>query len=139
MAKVKKDETVTLIDSNFKKYLINTSSKTDKYKGVGVFDPKILIGKEIGKQIEIGNKKFWVLTPSLMDKLEGLKRKAQIILPRDAAQIIVNCSIESGNKVLEAGIGSGSLTIASQRESLRGRWQLLQMETFGVWHLSFII
>ena len=55
---------------------------------------------------------FWILQPSLMDKLQGLKRKAQIILPRDSAHIILNCSIESGNTVLEAGIGSGSLTIA---------------------------
>lgn len=111
MNKVKKDETVVLIDNNYKKYLISTGSKTDKYKGVGVFDPSILIGKEYGKQVEIGNKKFWVLPPSLLDKLDGLKRKAQIILPRDAAHIILNCSIESGSKVLEAGIGSGSLTI----------------------------
>jgi tRNA (adenine57-N1/adenine58-N1)-methyltransferase len=44
--------------------------------------------------------------------LQALKRKAQIILPRDCAQIISNCSIESNQKVLEAGIGSGSLTIA---------------------------
>ena len=67
---------------------------------------------EYGKQIEIGNKQFWILSPSLQDKLQSLKRRAQIILPRDAAQIIMNCSIESGNTVLEAGIGSGSLTIA---------------------------
>ncbi|MCK4365001.1 MAG: tRNA (adenine-N1)-methyltransferase [Thermoplasmatales archaeon] len=112
MTKVKKDETVVLIDENYNKYLISTGSKTDKYKGIGVFDPSILVGKEIGKQIEIGSKKFWLLNPSLQDKLQGLKRKAQIILPRDAAQIIMNCSIESGQKVLEAGIGSGSLTTA---------------------------
>jgi len=110
--KVKKDETVVLIDKNYKKYLISTSAKTDKYKGVGVFDPSILIAKEYGKQIEIGNKNFWLLKPSLSDKLEGLKRKAQIILPRDAAQILISCSIEPGSRVLEAGIGSGSLTIA---------------------------
>ena len=112
MIKIKKDETVVLIDSNYNKYLISTFSKIDKYKGIGVFDPSILIGKEIGKQIDIGSKKFWILKPSLQDKLQGLKRKAQIILPRDAAQILVNCSIEPGQKVLEAGIGSGSLTIA---------------------------
>jgi tRNA (adenine57-N1/adenine58-N1)-methyltransferase len=41
-----------------------------------------------------------------------LKRRAQIILPKDAAHIIINCSIESGKTVLEAGIGSGSLTMA---------------------------
>ena len=112
MVKVKKDEMVVLIDKNYKKYLILTSSKTDKYKGIGVFDPSILIGKEVGKQVEIGSKNFWLLKPSLQDKLEGLKRKAQIILPRDAAQILMNCSIEPGHIVLEVGIGSGSLTTA---------------------------
>jgi tRNA (adenine57-N1/adenine58-N1)-methyltransferase len=112
MTKVKKGETIVLIDKSYKKYLISTNLKTDKYKGIGVFNPEILIGQEIGKIIEIGSKKFWILYPSLQDKLQGLKRMAQIILPRDSAQIIINCSIEPGHKVLEAGIGSGSLTIA---------------------------
>ena len=112
MVKVKKNETVVLIDDSYRKYLINTSWKIDKYKGVGVFNPADLIGREIGKKTKIGNKEFWLLEPSVMDKLQGLKRKAQIILPRDVAHIILNCSIQSGSIVLEAGIGSGSLTIA---------------------------
>ncbi len=110
--KVKKDDFVVLIDSNLKKFIVDTSGKTDKIKGIGVFDPKKLVGEEYGKQLEIGSKQFWILEPSVMDKLQTLRRRAQIILPRDSAQIITNCSIESGNKVLEAGIGSGSLTIA---------------------------
>jgi tRNA (adenine57-N1/adenine58-N1)-methyltransferase len=110
--KVKKNDTVVLIDSNYRKFLVDTNGKTDKIKGVGVIDPFILVGKKYGEQIEIGNKQFWVLPPSLQDKLQGLKRLAQIILPRDSAHIIMNCSIESGHKVLEVGIGSGSLTIA---------------------------
>lgn len=109
---VKKGETVVLIDSSYQKYFINTNGKTDKFKGVGVIDPGFLIDLELGKKIEIGNKEFWILRPSVMDRLEGLKRKAQIILPRDSAHIILNCSIEPGHSVLEAGIGSGSLTIA---------------------------
>jgi tRNA (adenine57-N1/adenine58-N1)-methyltransferase len=110
--KVKKDDFIVLIDESYKKSILNVNGKTDKYKGVGVLNPSTLIGKEYGKQIQIGNKQFWILEPSLKDKLNCLKRRAQIILPRDAAQIIMNCSISSGNIVLEAGIGSGSLTIA---------------------------
>ena len=110
--KVKKNETVVLIDDCYTKYIINTSYKTDKYKGVGVFNPADLIGKEIGKKIKIGNKEFWLLRPSVMDKIQGLRRKAQIILPKDSAHIILYCSIGSGYSVLEAGIGSGSLTVA---------------------------
>lgn len=110
--KVKKNDTVVLIDSAYRKFFVYTNGKTDKIKGVGVIDPSTLIDKTYGKQLKIGNKQFWILSPSLQDKLQGLKRRAQIILPRDAAHIIMNCSIESGHKVLEAGIGSGSLTIA---------------------------
>jgi len=109
---VKKNDVVVLIDSNLRKIIVDTASKTDRIKGVGVLDPSTLAGKEYGKQHEIGNKKFWILTPSLQDKLQGLNRLAQIILPRDAAHILMNCSIESGQTVMEAGIGSGSLTIA---------------------------
>ena len=110
--KVVEGESVVLIDSAHRKFIIDTNGKTDKFKGVGVIDPGSLVGKHYGEKIEIGNKEFWVLKPSLLDKLQALKRRAQIILPKDAAHIIMNCSVESGNTVLEAGIGSGSLTVA---------------------------
>jgi tRNA (adenine57-N1/adenine58-N1)-methyltransferase len=109
--KVKKDDKVVLIDQSFNKYIIEIIDKTDKYKGIGVFNPLTLIDKTYGKKLQIGNKEFWILSPSVQDKLACIKRRAQIILPRDASHIILNCSIESGNTVLEAGIGSGSLTI----------------------------
>lgn len=109
---VKFGDSVVLIDSSFRKYIIHTDGKTDKYKGIGVFDPGTLVGKFPGENVKIGNKNYWILKPSLMDKLTALKRNAQIILSRDAALIIMNCAIESGATVLEAGIGSGSLTIA---------------------------
>jgi tRNA (adenine57-N1/adenine58-N1)-methyltransferase len=112
LKKVKKDDTVVLIDESYRKTIIEVKSPTDKFKGVGVFNPSDLIGKKYGEQIKIGNKQFWILTPSVQDKLQALKRHAQIILPRDSAHIIMNCSIESGFNILEAGIGSGSLTIA---------------------------
>ncbi|MFH1102100.1 MAG: tRNA (adenine-N1)-methyltransferase [Methanobacteriota archaeon] len=109
---VEPGDRVVLIDASYRKFIIDTTGKTDKVKGVGVFDPKTLVDTVYGDQITLGNKQFWVLAPSLQDKLQGLKRKAQIILPRDAAHIIMNCSIETGQTVFEAGIGSGSLTIA---------------------------
>ena len=108
---ISKGDKVVLIDSKYKKYIISILDDTDKYKGVGVFNPISLEGKKFGEFIKIGNKEFWILKPSLMDKLQALKRKAQIILPRDAAHIVINCSIKSGDNILEAGIGSGSLTI----------------------------
>jgi len=110
--KVKKNDVVVLIEDSGRRYFVNTGGKTDKIKGIGVFDPAILVGKRIGSNIQIGDKKYFIFQPSLNDKLLGLKRKAQIILPKDIAHILLECSIQSGHNVLEAGIGSGSLTTA---------------------------
>jgi len=109
---VEPDDIVVLVDERLRKIIVDTRGKTDKIRGVGVIDPKTLIGKTYGEKLTIGSKLFWLLQPSLQDKLQGLYRQAQIILPRDAAHILMNCAIEPGQTVLEAGIGSGSLTIA---------------------------
>jgi tRNA (adenine57-N1/adenine58-N1)-methyltransferase len=109
---VEQNDIVVLVDESLRKILVDTGGKTDKIRGIGVIDPKILVGKTYGEKLTIGNKLFWLLVPSVQDKLQGLHRQAQIILPRDAAHILMNCAIEPGQTVLEAGIGSGSLTIA---------------------------
>jgi len=108
--KVTQGDLVSLIDENENAYILDTTAQTDHFKGVGVFSPQSLVGLEYGKTFTVGNKEFYVLPVSLPDCLRSLKRKAQIILPKDAADIILHCSITPGKKILEAGIGSGSLT-----------------------------
>jgi len=53
---VVKGDSIVLIDLTFRKFIIDTNDKTDKYKGVAAIDPGNLLGKQYGKQIEIGNK-----------------------------------------------------------------------------------
>lgn len=107
---VETGDIITLLDTKQKTYIIDTTASTDLYRGIGVINPKDMVNKTYGSQIEIGNKQFYILEPTLPDTLKALKRKAQIILPKDAAQIIIHCSITPGKKIVEAGIGSGSLT-----------------------------
>jgi len=107
---VQQGDIISLIDSNENVYILDTNGQTDHYKGVGVFSPQTLVGIRYGTTYSIGNKEFYLLPVSLPDSLRSLKRNAQIILPKDAAHIIINCSITPGKNVLEAGIGSGSLT-----------------------------
>ena len=58
---VEQNDIVVLIDENLKKIIVDTNGKTDKIRGIGVIDPKTLVGKEYGSKLEIGNKKFWLL------------------------------------------------------------------------------
>ena len=49
---------------------------------------------------------------TLYDRLMGLKRQTQIIYPKDIAHICMRLGVGPGRTILEAGCGSGALTIA---------------------------
>lgn len=83
-----------------------------RFSPLGVVDFTPLIGAEYGTVFEHAGKRFAVVEPSILDLLSGLERKPQIILPKDAAQILFNCDIRSGRRVVEAGLGSGAFTTA---------------------------
>ena len=55
---------------------------------------------------------FIALRPALADRLARIKRGAQIVTGKDAAQIIFRAGIGPGASVAEAGSGSGALTLA---------------------------
>ena len=99
-----------MVDQKNQVYLINTTSKTDHFKGVGILNPEDLINQSYGTKITVNTKEFYLFKPTIIDRLQALKRMAQIILPKDAAHIIIHCDITPGTTVLEAGIGSGALT-----------------------------
>ncbi|NLE99719.1 MAG: tRNA (adenine-N1)-methyltransferase [Anaerolineales bacterium] len=71
-----------------------------------------LIGSAWGQQCptHLGYS-FLLLRPSLDDLVRDLKRTTQIIYPKDAGYILLKMSIISGCRVIEAGTGSGALTI----------------------------
>ena len=56
-----------------------------------------------------------VLRPLLVDYVMSMPRGAQVIYPKDAAQIIHEGDIFPGATVLEAGAGSGALTCSLLR------------------------
>lgn len=54
---------------------------------------------------------FLLLRPSLNDRILHLRRISQIVYPKDAGYILLKMSIGPGTRVIEAGTGSGALTI----------------------------
>lgn len=83
-----------------------------RVEGLGVVDTGRLMGRVPGSVFEIASRRFLVLRPDLRDHQALLRRKAQLVLPKDAAQIIMGCAIGPGSRVAEAGVGSGGLTLA---------------------------
>lgn len=75
-----------------------------------------IIGKPDGTVVHTskGNA-FLVFRPTLYQFIMHMKRDTQIIYPKDLAMILVYADIYPGCIVLEAGIGSGALTLALLR------------------------
>jgi len=72
-----------------------------------------LIGLPWGSQVfsHLGSP-FFLLQPALGDLLIDLPRNTQIMYPKDIGYILVTMGVGEGQRVMEAGTGSGSMTIA---------------------------
>lgn len=90
---------------------LQAGAKFETHRGVLLHDD--LIGKPWGTQVfsHMGAP-FFLLQPSLADLLTDLPRSTQILYPKDIGFILVTMGIGPGIKVIEAGTGSGSMTIA---------------------------
>jgi tRNA (adenine57-N1/adenine58-N1)-methyltransferase len=79
----------------------------------GILSHDELIGKPWGTQVfSHQGAPFFMLQPSLADLLVDLKRSTQIMYPKDIGFILTSMSVGPGQTILEAGTGSGSMTVA---------------------------
>lgn len=62
-----------------------------------------------------GGMQYLVLRPILSEFMVSMPREAAVIYPKDAAQILMWTDIFPGARVLEAGVGSGALSLALLR------------------------
>ena len=75
-----------------------------------------VIGLPEGSVVKSANgDPFLVLRPLLVDYVMSMPRGAQVIYPKDAAQIVHEGDIFPGARVLEAGAGSGAMTCSLLR------------------------
>jgi tRNA (adenine57-N1/adenine58-N1)-methyltransferase len=82
----------------------------------GALEHDSLIGRPEGSVVtSSGGTPYLALRPLLSDFVLAMPRGAQVIYPKDAAQIVAMGDVFPGAKVLEAGAGSGALTCSLLR------------------------
>jgi len=59
--------------------------------------------------------RFLVLEPSISDLIRQAKRLTQIMYPKDIGYVLLRLNMYPGRRVIEAGTGSGGLTMALAR------------------------
>ncbi|MDO3334583.1 tRNA (adenine-N1)-methyltransferase [Mycobacteroides abscessus] len=107
---------VQLTDAKGRHYtmVLEPGKEFHTHRGAIVHDE--VIGIPEGSVVKSTNgDQFLVLRPLLLDYVLSMPRGAQVIYPKDAAQIVHDGDIFPGARVLEAGAGSGALTCSLLR------------------------
>ncbi len=97
-----------IIDDREKKYLLKEGVR-EFGNDLGVIK---LDNAKLGSTIKShkGNE-FYLVEPTLYDIIKKMKRSVTTLLPKDIGMIIAYAGIENGETVVEAGTGSGALTM----------------------------
>jgi len=102
-----------LVGLRHKHFIITLQAGAEFGTHRGVLKHDDLIGKPWGSQVFSHNgAPFFLLQPSLADILNEMPRTTQIMYPKDIGYILITMSVGPGQKVMEAGTGSGSMTTA---------------------------
>jgi tRNA (adenine57-N1/adenine58-N1)-methyltransferase len=113
---LKDGERIHLIDRKGRTYALTLrAGKVHQHSGQTIAHDA-LIGIEDGSSVTLSaGAKFVVLRPTLAEYIMKMPRGAQIIYPKDLASILLWADIYPGATVVEAGIGSGALTMTLLR------------------------
>lgn len=107
---------VQLTDPKGRRYALVLQAGGQYHTHRGVLAHDDLIGRPEGSVVtSSGGTSFLALRPLLADYVLSMPRGAQVIYPKDAAQIVMWGDIFPGARVLEAGAGSGALTCSLLR------------------------
>ena len=107
---------VQLTDSKGKIYSITITPGKEWHTHKGWIVHDDLIGLPEGSVVSTSaGLKFTAFIPLLTDYVLSMPRGAAIVYPKDAAMIIGFADIFPGARVLEAGVGSGALTLSLLR------------------------
>ena len=107
---------VQLTDAKGRHYSMLLSPGGEFHTHRGAIAHDAVIGQPEGSVVKSTNgDPFLVLRPLLVDYVMSMPRGAQLIYPKDAAQIVHEGDIFPGARVLEAGAGSGALTCSLLR------------------------
>jgi tRNA (adenine57-N1/adenine58-N1)-methyltransferase catalytic subunit len=104
---------VLLIDQRGRTYLVALETNATYHTHSGTLPHGALIGESEGLRVATsGGMVLTAFRPRFADHVLKMKRAAQVVYPKDLGPIIVYADVYPGARVLEAGTGSGALTIA---------------------------
>ena len=109
-------ERVQLTDPKGRLHTITLAPGKEFHTHRGSFGHDELIGRPEGWVVtSTSGTEYLALRPLLADYVLSMPRGAAVVYPKDAAQVVTMADIYPGARVVEAGVGSGALSMSLLR------------------------
>ena len=109
-------ERALLFDSKGRRYLVLLEKGGEFHTHAGSVPHDSVLGQPEGSIVRSTlGARYIAVRPTLAEIVLKMPRGAQVIYPKDLGQILVMADISPGARVLEAGLGSGALSMALLR------------------------
>lgn len=110
------EEQILLIDRKKRRYLVTLAKGGEFHTHSGFIPHDDIIGQPEGMALRsTRGATFTAFRPTLSDFVLKMPRGAQVIYPKDLGPILMLADIFPGARVLEAGVGSGALSMTLLR------------------------
>jgi len=106
---------VQLTDPKGKMHTITLQVGKQFHTHKGILEHDSLIGGPEGVVVTLGSTSYLALRPLLPDFVLSMPRGAQVVYPKDAGQVVQMADVFPGAHVVEAGVGSGALSMSLLR------------------------
>jgi tRNA (adenine57-N1/adenine58-N1)-methyltransferase len=106
---------VQLTDPKGKMHTITLTAGKQFHTHRGILEHDSLIDGPEGVVVTLGSTSYLALRPLLADFVLSMPRGAQVVYPKDAGQIVQMADVFPGARVVEAGVGSGALSMSLLR------------------------
>jgi tRNA (adenine57-N1/adenine58-N1)-methyltransferase len=109
-------EKALLFDRKGRRYLVTLAPEAQFHSHAGYVLHTDIIGQSEGLTVTAtGGARYLVVRPTLSEFVLKMPRGAQVIYPKDLGPILMLADIFPGARVLEAGVGSGALSMTLLR------------------------
>lgn len=113
---IREGDRIYLYLEDGKEYLLHV--KEDRVFGthLGNIVLRDILGKESGEYVLTSEgKKAYLFQPGIVENIFHMRRRTQIVYPKDLGYILLYLDVKAGDRVIDVGLGSGAMCGALAR------------------------
>jgi tRNA (adenine57-N1/adenine58-N1)-methyltransferase len=113
MSAISEGDDILLYLDKKRTYMVRVEADKQFHTHKGFVELGDLIGRPFGSPVVSSlGVEFYALRPLIRDRILKTDRRTQVLYPKDIGYLLLQLDVGSGSRVVEAGTGSGALTMA---------------------------